>query len=116
MYLGLCLFSTPFEAQFSLSVTSKSERAITQRCAGDMFCEDMLIRVGKTGSLGPGCRVIVNCRSIRMLTVIPLGIGCLHFYTSTILYDSAPRPKDPVLPSLMLILKVKPFAILLSSV
>ena len=43
---------TPYEVQFSLSVTSKSARAITQICAGDMFCEDMLIRVGKTGSLG----------------------------------------------------------------
>ena len=94
LHLGLCLFSTPFEARFFLSVTSKCARAITQGCVGDMFCEDMLVRVGKTGSLGPWCRVIRYCRSRRMLTVIPLGISCSHSYTSAIWqYDSAPRPQ-----------------------
>ena len=34
----------------------------------------MYIRVGKTGSLGPWIRVIMYCRSVRMLPDIPLGI------------------------------------------
>ena len=34
----------------------------------------MQIRVGKTGSLGPWSRVIVYCRSVKMLPVIILGI------------------------------------------
>ncbi len=32
---------------------------------------DMYTRLGKTGSFGPWSRVIVYCRSVRMLPVIP---------------------------------------------
>ena len=40
----------------------------------NFVADSMYIRVGKTGSLGPWSRVIVYCRSVRMLTVIPFGI------------------------------------------
>ena len=98
LHLGLCLFSTPFEARFFLSVTSKCARAITQGCVGDMFCEDMLVRVGKTGSLEPWCRVIRYCRSRRMLNnSYCFGyklFAFLYFCNTTIWqYDSAPRPQ-----------------------
>ena len=88
----------------------------------------MNIRVGKTGSLGPWSRVILYCRSVRMLAVIPL----IHLIRNKILNLVLKKyilwvlttviplciagsfltllqytmtllqgPKDPVLPSLM---------------
>ena len=69
----------------------------------------MYIRVGKTGSLGPCSRVIVYCRSVRILPVIHLGmyyveaingsILTLLQYTMTLFQG----PKNPVVPTLIYI-------------